>query len=152
MDEENYCKFCDVKLTDENWSIELKEKGIKICKLCQMKEAWKNGSLESFDKFLSRNLDLLEKLGFNKNYILMHFFAYGNTYDKKHNNYYIWTYKATKGILNGAILELWFDTKKYQKYASLFLPNNNNYRRISLKRLEEILKKIVEKNEVFHYT
>ena len=70
----------------------------------------------------------------------MHFFTYGNTYNKKHNNYYIWIYKATKGILNGAILELWFDSKKYQKYASLFLPNNNNYRKISLKRLEKILK------------
>jgi len=96
-------------------------------------------SLEIYDKTLARNLDLLEKLGFDRNYILTHFFTYGKTNDRQDGNYYIWTYRAEQGVLKGAVLELWFHSKTWRKTASLYLPNGQSYIKISMKRLEEIL-------------
>jgi len=140
MEETKYCKYCGVELNENNWDKYLREDDVRICKLCQMNMALKDGTLSDvFDKFLANNLDLLEKLGFNKNYILTHFFTYGNTSDRHEGNNYIWTYKADHGVLQGAILELWFNSKNWNKTASLYLPDGTIYKIISLKRLEEIL-------------
>jgi len=141
-EEKKYCKYCGVELNDENWDKYLREDDVRICKLCQMKMALEDGYLEIEDKFLARNLDLLEKLGFDRNYILTHFFTHGKTNDRQEGNYYIWTYKAEQGPLKGAVLELWLHGKTGRKSASLYLPNGQKYINISLKRLEEILNNI----------
>jgi len=138
-DEKEYCKYCGVELNDSNWTENFREDDVRICKVCQMKMALKEGYLKIEDKTLANNLDLLEKLGFDRGYILTHFFTYGKTNDRQDGNYYIWTYKAEQGVLKGAVLELWFHSKTWKKSASLFLPNGQKYIKISLKRLEEIL-------------
>jgi len=138
-EDKKYCKYCGAELNDDNWSENLRDADIRICKLCQMKMALKEGYLEIEDKFLADNLDLLEKLGFDKNYILTHYFSYGKTNDRQDGNYYIWTYRAEEGVLKGAVLELWLHGKTERKSASLFLPNGQKYIKISLTRLEEIL-------------
>ena len=135
-EEKKYCKYCGVELNDSNWDKYLREDDVRICKLCQMKN---DPYLDVFDKTLARNLDLLEKLGFNKGYILTHFFTYGITNDRQEGNNYIWTYKADHGVLQGAVLELWFNGKTWHKSANLYLPNGETYKFISMKRLEEIL-------------
>jgi len=138
-EDKKYCKYCGVELNDSNWSENFREADIRVCKVCQMKMALKEGYLEKEDDFLARNLDLLEKLGFDKNYILTHFFTYGKTNDRQDGNYFIWSYKAEQGVLQGAVLELWLHSKTWKKTASLYLPNGQSYIKISLKRLEEIL-------------
>ena len=139
-EDKKYCKYCGVELNESNWSENFREADIRVCKVCQMKMSLKDGTLsEVFDKTLARNLDLLEKLGFDKNYILTHFFTYGKTNDRQEGNNFIWTYKAEQGPLKGAVLELWFNSKNWNKTASLYLPNGQSYRNISMKRLEEIL-------------
>jgi len=138
--ETKYCKYCGAELNDKNWTENFREADIRICKLCQMKMSLKDGTLSDvFDKTLANNLDLLEKLGFNKGYILTHFFTYGNTSDRHEGNNYIWTYNADHGVLQGAVLELWFNSETWRKIASLYLPNGQNYIKITMKRLEEIL-------------
>jgi len=140
MEDKKYCKYCGVELNEDNWSENFRDADVRICKLCQMKMSLKNGTLSDiFDETIANNLDLLEKLGFDKNYILTHFFTYGKTNDRQDGNYYIWTYKAEQGALKGAVLELWFHSKTWRKSASLYLPTGQNYIKISMKRLEEIL-------------
>jgi len=139
-EDKKYCKVCGVELNESNFFKELQEQNINICYHCYMQELWKNGELEYCDKWLSRHLDILEKLGFNKEYILTHFFNCGNTYEKEHGNYYIWTYKAEQGPLKGAVLELWFHSKTWRKTASLYV-SGDTYWKISFKRLEEVLNK-----------
>ena len=145
MEDKKYCKYCGVELNEDNWSENFRDSDIRICKLCQMKMSLENGYLEIEDKFLARNLDLLEKLGFDRNYILTHYFTYGKTNDKQDGNYFIWTYRAEKGVLKGAVLELWLHSKTRRKTASLYLPNGQKYIKISLKRLEEILHEIAKR-------
>jgi len=139
-EDKKYCKYCGAELNEDNWSENFRDADVRICKLCQMKMSLKDGTLSDvFDETIANNLDLLEKLGFNKNYILTHYFTYGKTNDRQDGNYYIWTYKADHGVLQGAVLELWFHSKTWKKSASLYLPNGQSYIKISMKRLEEIL-------------
>jgi len=139
-EDKKYCKYCGAELNEDNWTENFRDDDVRICKLCQMKMELKDGTLsEVFDETIANNLDLLEKLGFDRNYILTHYFTYGKTNDRQDGNYYIWTYKAEQGPLKGAVLELWFHSKTWRKTASLYLPNGQNYIKINMKRLEEIL-------------
>jgi len=139
-EDKKYCKYCGAELNEDNWSENFRDADVRICKLCQMKMSLKDGTLSDvFDETIANNLDLLEKLGFDRNYILTHFFTYGKTNDRQDGNYYIWTYKADQGSLKGAVLELWFHSNTWRKTASLYLPNGQSYIKISMKRLEEIL-------------
>jgi len=141
MAETKYCKYCGTELTDSNWNKVLKEADIRICMLCYMNK----NSLEDYDKTIAKNLNLLEKLGFNRNYILTHFFTYGNTYDKEEGNYFIWTYKAEQGVLKGAVLELWLHNNTLRKTASLYLPSGQKYIKITMMKLEQILNELARR-------
>jgi hypothetical protein len=84
------------------------------------------------------NFDINSYL-FNKGFlnVMKNPFLSGKSGIKISEHYYMWKYENIKGF----VVELYYNSKTRNRSADLILPDKTSYRKLSFKKLKEILDK-----------